>query len=70
MKTMQANLCSGRDSLTMFADELNVPVTLNAAGQYTVNVLNFPQPVVTEHKSPEQPTPKQVPPSESQDKCL
>lgn len=41
IETMQATLCFGRDSLTMFADELEIPVTLNAAGQYAVNVLNF-----------------------------
>eukprot|EP00435_Cladocopium_sp_Y103_P060613 s808_g22.t1 len=43
MKTLQANLNFGRDSLTLFADELEVPVKLNAAGQYSVDVLQFPQ---------------------------
>eukprot|EP00435_Cladocopium_sp_Y103_P055765 s362_g18.t1 len=44
MKVLQANLSFSDDSLTMFADRLRVPVTLNAAGQYSVNVLDFPEP--------------------------
>ena len=42
MKTLQANLNFERDSLTLFADQLEVPVQLNAAGQYAVNVMDFP----------------------------
>lgn len=48
LKTLQANLNFGGDSLTLISDKLEVPVTLNSAGQYSVDVLDFPSPIKPE----------------------
>ena len=64
MKAMKARLHFEDDSLRLFPDNIEVPVELNEAGQYTVSVLDFPvnmpeapKPVVTNSQSQKSTTP-------------
>ncbi|CAL1156535.1 unnamed protein product, partial [Cladocopium goreaui] len=41
LKSLEAEMNFGKDQLIVFTDRVSVPLTVNSAGQYTVNVSNF-----------------------------
>ncbi|CAK9116539.1 unnamed protein product, partial [Durusdinium trenchii] len=43
MKTLGASMNFGEDKLTLFSDRVEIPLEVNAAGQYAVNVSAFPK---------------------------
>ena len=64
LKTLQAQMSFADDRLTLFSDHVEVPLEVNAAGQYAVNVSQFPSDARSRFPAvSDEPVPEADPPS-------
>lgn len=68
LKSLEAEMNFGKDQLIVFTDRVSVPLTVNSAGQYTVNVSNFAkmsEPTVNDDAENDLPDPPEPSPAET-----